>query len=367
MGIGSKFTAMAAYQSSPNTPTGSAAAGFQTQSPGSPTDSPDGSPSGPQGKAAFQAAIRVKLGHVVQERKLQQIYPGSRLDDLAACVARRVDIEHVAAEWRLPLEVAFDLCTLSLYDVVIYADDSYSMQGANWEVDLTKIVQKTASVATLFDDDGISVRFMNGKKDRDHIVSESDVMRLLMEAKPCGLTPIGTSLKSKVLDPYLQTLKRPQDRTKLKPLLVITITDGEPQGEPKDTLFVIIQDCRDRLAAMGFSGNEVAMQFAQVGDDPRATEFLDNLDNHPEIGRFVDATSNYEREAEQWHQRSGGSSVMTPDLYLMKLLCGAIDSGWDSKDEVSKTSGTYISGENVSHPEHCQPGETAEGNGCVIC
>lgn len=51
---------------------------------------------------------------------------------------------------------------------------------------------------------------------------------------------------------------------------------------------------------MGFTGNEVAFQFAQVGDDQKATDFLDSLDNHPEVGRFVDATSNYEREAEQW-------------------------------------------------------------------
>lgn len=34
--------------------------------------------------------------------------------------------------------------------------------------------------------------------------------------------------------------------------------------------------------------------------------------------RFVDATSNFEREAEQWSRRSGGASVMTPDLYLVK-------------------------------------------------
>ena len=128
----------------------------------------------------------------------------------------------VAREWRLPTEIALDLSGLALYDIVIYADDSYSMQGENWDSDLMTIAKKTAGVATLFDADGISVKFMNGKLDRDHIRTEHDVMSLLREAKPCGLTPIGTSLKNKVLDPFLQYLRTQQDRTRLKPMLILT-------------------------------------------------------------------------------------------------------------------------------------------------
>ena len=96
-----------------------------------------------------------------------------------------------------------------------------------------------------------------------------------------------------------------------------------------------------RSNAAGFTGNEVAYQFAQVGDDAKATAFLDSLDQHPEIGRFLDATSNYEREAEQWHRRSGGACRMTPDLYLVKLLCGAFDNEWDSKDEGGAAPGGF--------------------------
>lgn len=43
-----------------------------------------------------------------------------------------VDLDAVARQWRLPAEIALDLCSLALYDIVIYADDSYSMQGENW-------------------------------------------------------------------------------------------------------------------------------------------------------------------------------------------------------------------------------------------
>lgn len=59
--------------------------------------------------------------------------------------------------------------------------------------------------------------------------------------------------------------------------MVITVTDGEPQGESRDTLFNVIRDLRRTLTSMGFSGNEVAFQFAQVGDDAKATDFLDSL------------------------------------------------------------------------------------------
>jgi hypothetical protein len=60
----------------------------------------------------------------------------------------------------MPVELAVDLSALALYDVVIYADDSGSMESGDGEriEDLKLIVAKVAEVATLFDDDGIEVR-----------------------------------------------------------------------------------------------------------------------------------------------------------------------------------------------------------------
>ncbi len=36
----------------------------------------------------------------------------------------------VGQKYNMPMELAFDLCTLALYDVAIYADDSTSMKYA---------------------------------------------------------------------------------------------------------------------------------------------------------------------------------------------------------------------------------------------
>lgn len=67
----------------------------------------------------------------------------------------------------MPKELATDLASLALYDIVLFADDSGSMifeEGGERVQDLKLIVSKVAEVATLFDDDGILVRFMNSNE-----------------------------------------------------------------------------------------------------------------------------------------------------------------------------------------------------------
>ncbi len=57
----------------------------------------------------------------------------------------------------MPLELAYDLATLALYDIVIFADDSGSMifeEGGERINDLKVIMGRVAEVATLFDEDG---------------------------------------------------------------------------------------------------------------------------------------------------------------------------------------------------------------------
>ena len=57
----------------------------------------------------------------------------------------------------MPTELAHDLATLALYDIVIFADDSGSMifeEGGERINDLKLIMGRVAEVATLFDEDG---------------------------------------------------------------------------------------------------------------------------------------------------------------------------------------------------------------------
>jgi hypothetical protein len=164
--------------------------------------------------------------------------------------------------------------------------------------DLKLILQRVSYAATLFDDDGISVRFMNnapGVNPRldpswlDNIRSEQDVDRLMQVIQFKGLTPMGTELKNKVVEPLI--VQKAKYNQLQKPVLVIAITDGQPAGEAQNAVVETIKYATSELGRTRYGPGAVAFQFAQVGNDEKAREFLDKLDNDPVVGGLVDCTS----------------------------------------------------------------------------
>lgn len=111
---------------------------------------------------------------------------------------------------------------------------------------------------------------------------------------------------------------------------VITITDGEPTNESSSKIFKVIKAAKQALAASQFGAGAVAFQFAQVGKDQAAQEFLSKLDNDPEVGKMIDATSYYELEADEYARKG---VTLTPELWLVKLMVGAVDPSYDEQDE----------------------------------
>jgi hypothetical protein len=114
-----------------------------------------------------------------------------------------------------------------------------------------------------------------------------------------------------------------------KPLLIITITDGEPSDKPQDKIAQTILDARTLLAGR-YGPRAVAFQFAQVGKDREAQEFLARLDNHPQVGSMIDCTSYYELESAEYAAKGITLSV---EAWLVKLMVGAIDPEYDEQDE----------------------------------
>jgi len=164
--------------------------------------------------------------------------------------------------------------------------------------DLKLILQRVSYAATLFDDDGISVRFMNnapGINPRldpswlDNIRSEQDVDRLMQVIQFKGLTPMGTELKNKVIEPMV--LQRARGNQLQKPVLVIVITDGQPAGEAQNAVTETIKYATAELSRTRYGPGAVSFQFAQVGNDEKAREFLSKLDNDPTVGHLIDCTS----------------------------------------------------------------------------
>ena len=142
------------------------------------------------------------------------------------------------------------------------------------------------------------------------------------------MTPLGSSLDSKVIRPFLAS--GVNSRNLQKPILVITITDGEPTGEPANTVAQVIKTAKNLVTNSIYGPGAIAFEFAQVGKDTKAQAFLGRLDTDPEIGKMIDATSYYELEAEEYKRRGVN---LTPELWLVKLMVGAVDPTYDEQDQ----------------------------------
>ena len=195
-------------------------------------------------------------------------------------------------EWAVPMEVATDVMKLSLFDVILYVDDSGSIEFEEKGLrkdQLRQILGIVATAASTFDQDGISVRFMNSSEKGDGIRDAEDVNQLVSRVRFSGLTPLGTNLKTKVVEPMIV---EPARANRLdKPVLVITITDGQPAGEPHGAVGDVIRYAVDETSRTRYGAGAVAFQFSQVGTDQRARDFLSALDEDPHIGHLIDCTS----------------------------------------------------------------------------
>lgn len=120
-----------------------------------------------------------------------------------------------------------------------------------------------------------------------------------------------------------------QSNKMTKPVLVIIITDGEPVGEPRNHVQAVLERTRRALGQTRYGTGAAAFEFAQVGKDLAAQRFLSALDNDPAVGGMVDCTSYFELEQEEWARKGVD---LTPALWLVKLMVGAVDPSWDEKD-----------------------------------
>eukprot|EP00208_Stichococcus_sp_RCC1054_P008332 CAMPEP_0206152440 /NCGR_PEP_ID=MMETSP1473-20131121/39327_1 /ASSEMBLY_ACC=CAM_ASM_001109 /TAXON_ID=1461547 /ORGANISM="Stichococcus sp, Strain RCC1054" /LENGTH=348 /DNA_ID=CAMNT_0053549999 /DNA_START=127 /DNA_END=1173 /DNA_ORIENTATION=- len=272
--------------------------------------------------------IQQKLSQLVAANALHVFYPADVLRALASRVAR-IDWRGLAARWNLPVELCLDLAGLALYDVVIYCDDSGSMKfqenGSRID-DLKAILDRVTSVATLFDSDGISLRAMNFKGMADHVRTSEEAAAYVAQFQYNGLTPMGEMLEKKIIEPILE--KSMAKKTLKKPVLVITITDGEPSERPGKVQSEIAEakrHCKRSVYGVG----AIAFAFAQVGKDVGAQKFLATLDNDKDVGGMVDCTSYYELEQAECMKKGVN---LTPDMWMLKLMVGGFDKSYDHAD-----------------------------------
>lgn len=174
-------------------------------------------------------------------------------------------------------------------------------EGPKRIIELRRIMTEVVNISLLFDEDGISIRFINDWNSNpamdgvdmrrlDNIKDEGMIHHIVDRIQYTGLTPLGTELRNKVIDPMV--LGPARNRQLQKPVLVVTITDGQPAGEPPGVVQDVIQYTSNELSKIPQYGpGAVAFQFAQVGNDQIARAWLAEIDNDPRVGHLVDCTS----------------------------------------------------------------------------
>ncbi|EZG66929.1 RfeF [Gregarina niphandrodes] len=286
---------------------------------------PMGSP--PVGGMARGGGILGILQKCVTENRLERFYNSQSLSMLAQQLEQKSGrVQQLAQKWKLSGEIQNDLYQLALYDVIMLCDDSGSMafeeQGERIE-DLKMTVSYVAEATALFDSDGICVRFLNSTQEGNGIAEPSQVQQLISSVRFQGLTPMGTSLDQKVLQPFVYSALKSNSFT--KPLLVIILTDGSPAGEPYDKIMQVLNQVHQTSGGVG-----VAVSFAQIGSDQQAQKFLHEIDVHTGFGSMVDCTSSYELEQAEMSRKGVD---LQPEVWIAKLLLGAIDASYDKLDE----------------------------------
>ncbi|KAF9226923.1 hypothetical protein BS17DRAFT_728914 [Gyrodon lividus] len=173
--------------------------------------------------------------------------------------------------------------TLRQYDTVIIMDDSGSMtQAGRWQ-QACEALCGLSQIAASYDRDGIDIHFLNDRKQAIGVKDSENIRQLFKHVKPQGWTPIGYKLDLLVGD-YIGKLEKASRRQnkgdplalkQIKPINFIVITDGAPTDEPLDSIVALAR----RLDRGNYPLGQVGLQFVQIGDDKKATEFLRELDD----------------------------------------------------------------------------------------
>jgi len=214
-----------------------------------------------------------------------------------------------------------------------------------WEV-AKQVVQTISDIATMMDADGIVTRFFNNSKEGNGLSSAQEVANLFDGVSPSGGTPLGTKMRERIINgivrPYLQ------NNELQRPVLVMTITDGEPTGsiDEKKEIEKVLIEAKNMFRSTKYGEFGIFFSFSQIGIDASATEFLGYLDTHPVVGNFVDCTSAYSIE------KAECGPDFTESAYLIKLMIGAIDPAYDASDEqgVQPTVAQHVSSSIFSYP-----------------
>lgn len=151
----------------------------------------------------------------------------------------------------------------SISPVITPVDDSTSMKReGRWESQ-KEFVQRITKITTLVlpDGEGVTLRFINRDINNSDNLTLEGLKNILqpMDWQPGGDTPIGTNLRSKILQPLVYS--KLEAGTLERPLLIIIMTDGMPEREDRSELENVILECEKKIQDSGYPPQSMSICF----------------------------------------------------------------------------------------------------------
>ncbi|RAH76785.1 hypothetical protein BO86DRAFT_442395 [Aspergillus japonicus CBS 114.51] len=188
------------------------------------------------------------------------------------------------------------LAVAQLYTPVLYIDDSGSMNWALGGENATgtkRIEAARVLVSELMDildwvnpeaqagRGTTSIRFINKTVSNADNLTSTQVKEQMNQLNPSGGTPLGTNLRTKILNPLVyDVINGKKDLN--APYLILTIGDGAPNsGDTNDTFRNEVASAANFLQANKYSPPAVKFTFSQIGSDAAAEAFRNGLVNNP--------------------------------------------------------------------------------------
>ncbi|KAI2470761.1 hypothetical protein F4781DRAFT_167829 [Annulohypoxylon bovei var. microspora] len=272
----------------------------------------------PKTKEEFQKSI----GDFVEKHNLGKFFSKGSEQLLEKIASKAVGLQDDKSSVLGQPENTENLVKFTLYQPVIYCDDSGSMnprnnpQGEDRMEDQRELVGRIAAICTKIVPDGLGVhlRFINSEPLQTNDLITRDIKKTMTQVMPSGYTEIGTRLRERILNPLLYSQYNDEVKNMGRPLLISIITDGVPYGgrgspEKLNTLKDEIIKCQDYLLENGLPLRAVVFQISQIGSDPSSKDFLqklkdENLENVYITSQQLDSKfrelNDNERDLEAW-------------------------------------------------------------------
>lgn len=206
------------------------------------------------------------------------------------------------------------------YEIVLLVDDSGSMNtplsdntkhSTRWD-ELKEVVNIVISIATIYDDNGVDIHFLN-RPPVHNIIHTGDVAHIFNDP-PHGATPLTDSLKY-ILNRFEQSTKS---------ILIVIATDGLPNKSG----YCDLKNFKTTLLNKNHS--KFFVSFLACSDQESDIGYLNELDRKVPN---VDTLDDYISERKEVQKVQGSDFSYTFGDHVVRLLLGPLCPELDELDE----------------------------------